>query len=439
MAEFDDGVHTLSAHRPTALHLRRAALVVTAGKDAGQRFEFEGRARVGARELADLVLRDAKVSGLHCEITVADGLRVRDLDSKNGTFVGGVRVIEALLAVGDLISVGDTRLRVEPVAGTTAVDLHADDDFYGLVGQSARMRALTARLARLAETDTTVLVQGETGTGKERVAEALHLAGPRAAQPQVTVDCSALPATLIESELFGYERGAFTGAVASAAGAFERAHGGTLFLDEIGELPLELQPKLLRALESRRVRRLGGQKPIAVDVRIVAATNRDLALEVSAGRFREDLYYRLAVVTLAIPPLRERLDDLPLLVAALCRELGFDPAPFLVEESLEALRRHSWPGNVRELRNALERAAVLFESVTPQLRPAPPDAPPPAAIDLSIPLRVGKRHLVDHYERAYVTAMIDHCGGNLSEAARRSGVERISLYRILQRLGLRDR
>ncbi len=278
--------------------MRRASLQVLAGPDAGRRFDIEDRARVGARPLADIVLADARVSGLHCEFTVGgEALRVRDLGSKNGTFVGTVRILDALLAPGDVVTVGETRLQLTP-AGSRAVPLHDADDFHGLVGQSSAIRALTARLAALAGADTTVLVQGETGTGKERVAEALHLAGRRAPKPLVVVDCGAMPATMIESELFGHERGAFTGAVASVPGAFERAHGGTLFLDEIGELPLELQPKLLRVLESRVVRRLGGAKTIPVDVRVVSATNRDLMLEVAAGRFREDLYYRLAVVTL---------------------------------------------------------------------------------------------------------------------------------------------
>jgi two-component system, NtrC family, response regulator GlrR len=426
MNDFDDAHHTLSVHRPTVLTVRRAALVI--GKE---KHVFDKRARVGAKPLADVVLKDPKVSGLHCEFTVADSLRVRDLGSKNGTFVGGVRIVEAILQPGDVVTAGDTRITLS-IEGTSEVPLHDQDQFHGLVGQSAQMRALTARLAVLAASNTTVLVQGETGTGKERVAEALHLAGPRAQAPLHTVDCGALPATLIESELFGHERGAFTGAVQASAGAFERAQGGTLFLDEIGELPLELQPKLLRALESRTVRRLGGQKSIEVDVRIVAATNRDLAVEVAAGRFREDLYYRLAVVTLMVPALRERLDDLPLLVRHLAEEMGVDAAPFLGDAALDALRRHAWPGNVRELRNVLERAAVLSEPLLPKSA-----APAPAGLDLSVPFRVGKRRLVDDYERQYVTAMLAACNGNLSEAARRAGIERISMYRTLQRLGLK--
>ena len=437
MGDFDDVLPTLTATRPRALDVRRAVLTVVAGRDAGRRHEFDGRVRLGARQLADVVLTDPKISGLHCEITAGAELRVRDLGSKNGTFVGAVRVLDALLGPGDVLTLGDTRVQVAPLAERASLPLYDADDFFGLVGRSAPMRALTARLAALAQTDTTALIQGETGTGKERVAEALHLASRRAAGPQIVVDCGAMPATMIESELFGHERGAFTGAVASVAGAFERAHGGTLFLDEVGELPLELQPKLLRVLESRVVKRLGGTRAIPVDVRLVAATNRDLALEAAAGRFREDLYYRLAVVVLTVPPLRERLDDLPLLVARLGQKLGVDPAPLLQPEALAQLGRHGWPGNVRELRNVIERVAVLAEPLA--LSPRPGAAPPPPpSVDTAVPLRLARRRVVDDFERAYVTALLAECRGNVSEASRRAGLERMSLYRILHRLGLRQ-
>jgi len=432
---------TVSVHRPSEQAIRRAALQVIAGPDAGKRVEIERIARIGARTLADVVLADPKVSALHCEILVGDSLRLRDLGSKNGTFVGGVRIVEAYLSPHDVIAVGDSRLQVVPL-GVRSEPLYEQDDFHGLVGQSAAMRALTARLAQLAGNDTTVLIQGETGTGKERVAEALHLASRRASQPQVVVDCGAMPATMIEAELFGHERGAFTGAVASVPGAFERAQGGTLFLDEIGELPLELQPKLLRAIESRVVRRLGGTRSLDVDVRVVSATNRDLALEVAGGRFREDLYYRLAVVTLRVPPLRDRLEDVPLLVSRIARDLGVDAAPFLEPSTMEALQRHAWPGNVRELRNAIERAAALSEPVHANAN-AKTDANANAnvsgddEVDVTVPLRLGRQRLIERYERAYVEKLLAACNGNVSEASRRAGLERMSMYRLLHRLKLR--
>jgi DNA-binding NtrC family response regulator len=440
MAELDDALKTLTARRPVTLERRRVRLQVVSGVDAGKGLDFDGRARIGTRRLADLVLTDPRVSGLHCEIVGGDELRVRDLGSKNGTFLGGYRVVEAIVPAGESLELGDTRVRLQPIDERVDVPLSATDDFYGLVGQSAAMRALTARLARLSSSDTTVLIMGETGTGKERVAEALHLSGRRASKPLVIVDCGSLPPTLIESELFGHERGAFTGAVSQYQGAFERADGGTLFLDEIGELPLDLQPKLLRALESRTVRRLGSGKPIAVDVRVVAASNRDLAIEVNRGQFREDLYYRLAVVSLTVPPLRERLDDIPLLAMRLLTEMGVDPASCLTVESLASLAAHDWPGNVRELRNALERSTALMEPVALGREDSGPIrvAENAARCNLDEPLRVGKQRAIEAYERAYVTAMLEACDGNVSECARRAGMDRMSIHRILQRLGMRS-
>jgi transcriptional regulator with GAF, ATPase, and Fis domain len=438
-------LQTVTSTRQISLCRRRASLVVVAGRDAGKRIDFDGRARIGTRALADLALTDTKVSGLHCEISCGDDLRVRDLASKNGTFLGGFRVLEAVVPPGETIAVGDSRVRVLPADELVDVPLHRDDDFFGIIGQSAAIRALTARIERLCASDTTVLITGETGSGKERVAEALHLGSRRAAHPFEVVDCGSLPSTLIEAELFGWERGAFTGAVGRSAGAFERAHTGTLFLDEIGELPIDLQPKLLRVLESRTVRRLGGGRPIDVDVRVVSATNRDLAMEVNRGRFREDLFYRLAVVTLAVPPLRERPDDVPLLAMHLLREMGVDPATCLTVESLAALQRYDWPGNVRELRNMLERAAVLMEPLAPGERRAEPapatvaPIPPPAAaltpaIDLTVPLRIAKQRAIEELERAYIAALLPACNGNISEMARRMGMDRMSIHRLLRRL-----
>jgi transcriptional regulator with GAF, ATPase, and Fis domain len=449
MMRVDELVHTITSTRQSSLTRRRASLVVVAGRDVGKRLDFDGRVRIGARPLADFVLTDAKVSGLHCEVSCDSDLRVRDLSSKNGTFLGGFRIIEAVVPPGETIALGDTRIRLQPSSEVVDVPLLDADDFFGIVGQSPAIRAMTARIERLCASDATVLITGETGSGKERVAEALHVGGRRATQPFEIVDCGSLPATLIEAELFGYERGAFTGALQRTAGAFERAHTGTLFLDEIAELPLELQPKLLRALESHTVRRLGGGRPIDVDVRVVAATNRDLAIEVNRGRFREDLFYRLAVVTLTVPPLRERPDDVPLLAVHLLREMGADPASCLSVESLTALQRHDWPGNVRELRNVLERAAVLMEPLvlserkvsepsdaTPPHVPSP-SPPPSPSIDPSLPLRIAKQRAIEELERAYIAALLPACGGNISEMARRMGMDRMSVHRLMRRLKLR--
>jgi DNA-binding NtrC family response regulator len=314
-----------------------------------------------------------------------------------------------------------------------------------MVGRSVVMRELFARLAAVAPTDATVLVTGETGTGKELVAEALHENSARKGGPFVVLDCGAIPANLMESETFGHERGAFTGATSARAGAFERANGGTLFLDEIGELPLEMQPKLLRALERREIRRVGGTKMLQVNIRVVAATNRDLAVEVNKGRFREDLFYRLAVAHLAVPALRERRDDIPLLVEHILAGLpeGRDRGPR--SETIELMKKHEWPGNVRELRNVIERA-VLFKqnvrepSVIAAAVPAAREAVSPddlrVVVDPKIPFKVAKQDLIDEFERRYVRALLDAHGGNISAAARAAGIDRMSIHKILTRLGM---
>jgi transcriptional regulator with GAF, ATPase, and Fis domain len=412
----------------------RGKLSVLSGPDQGKQHEFEGRVRIGSRAYADVVLTDPGVSGVHCELITGEELRVRDLGSKNGTYIRGVRVIEAALSPGEVLTLGTSRVQVAPLEDVVEMPAAGEHTLHGLVGRSATMQALIARIEAVGPSESTVLLQGETGTGKERAAEALHLASKRAGKPLITVDCGAMPATLIDAELFGYERGAFTGADRSFAGAFERAQGGTVFLDEIGELPLSLQPKLLRVLESREVRRLGGLKVIPVDLRVIAATHRDLPLEVSSGRFREDLYYRLAVVTLTMPPLRDRVEDLPLLIVHLLEQMGADPSPFLTVEGLQTLAGHPWPGNVRELRNTLERASTLAEP--PELEPVTPTSQ--VELDFSVPLTVGKKRLGEIYERQYLTHMIAECEDNIAEVARRSGLERMSVYRILRRLGLRD-
>ena len=296
----------------------------------------------------------------------------------------------------------------------------------------------------MAPTDATVLVTGETGTGKELVAEALHEHSPRKNGPFVVLDCGAIPANLMESETFGHERGSFTGATAAHAGAFERANGGTLFLDEIGELPLEMQPKLLRALERKEIRRVGGAKTMQVNIRVVAATNRDLAVEVNKGRFREDLYYRLAVAHLAVPPLRARRDDNPLLVehilASLPDGLRARPRP----ETIELMKRHEWPGNVRELRNVVERAVLYRQAVrepsimapVPAGAGAAPPAAAPVAVDPTVPFKLAKQDMIDEFERRYVRALLDAHGGNISAAARAAGIDRMSIHKILTRLGM---
>jgi transcriptional regulator with GAF, ATPase, and Fis domain len=436
----------------SSLRVRRCRLTVVSGPDAGLARDFEAAViRVGARAGADLQLQDAKVSRTHFEIRLdAQGYRLRDLESTNGTFVSGLRVTDVYVPPGASIYVGDTRLRFDPLDETVEVALSRADRFGGLVGRSVVMRELFARLAAIAPTEATVLITGETGSGKELVAEALHEQSGRRGGPFVVLDCGAIPANLMESEAFGHERGAFTGATATHVGAFERADGGTLFLDEIGELPLEMQPKLLRALERKEIRRVGGAASKRVNIRVVAATNRDLAVEVNRGRFREDLFYRLAVAHVAVPPLRERREDIPLLVEHIVAGLpsGRERAPRA--ETLELMKKHDWPGNVRELRNVVERAVLFARSPGESTMgaidlPAPrgvvaaPAAPSGALvvpIDPKVPFKVAKQDMIDEFDRRYVRALLDAHGGNISAAARAAGIDRMSIHKMLGRLGM---
>ena len=313
-------------------------------------------------------------------------------------------------------------------------ELRARDRFESLVGQSHQMVEIYTRVARVARLDTTVLIQGETGTGKELVARAIHDASPRADRPFVVVDCAALPETLFESELFGHERGAFTGASTARRGLLETSSGGTCFLDEIGELTGALQAKLLRTLQERTIRRVGGNEPIPVDVRLVAATNRDLRKLVAEGGFRDDLYYRLNVVTLTVPPLRERLQDVPLLAQHFLEKLAAatgGPPKRLAPEALALLAAYQWPGNVRELEHVIERAMALASSEVllpddfpPQLRAEPDRAPP------SLPTA---RMTLEEVKRWYVTKVLEEAGGNKLRAAELLGIDRRTLYRILER------
>lgn len=309
-----------------------------------------------------------------------------------------------------------------------------------LIGTSPAMRGLQETLVRLACAPTAVLLRGESGTGKELAARALHFNGPRAGGPFVAVNCAALAPGLVEAELFGHERGAFTGAEARRRGKIELAQGGSLFLDEVGDLPPEAQASLLRVLETRRMHRVGGTEELEVDLRLLAATHRDLEEELRHGRFREDLFYRLSVVRLDLPPLRERLDDLEELLAHFCRrcarELGRTDRPHFDEEALRRMRCHSWPGNVRELRNVVERALVLWddEVLGPQtLPPALGGADPaaPASGDDETEL-LSLREL----EEGHVRKVLAHCAGNKSRAAEILGIERATLYAKIARYGL---
>jgi transcriptional regulator with GAF, ATPase, and Fis domain len=335
-----------------------------------------------------------------------------------------------------VVKVGFTTLRFEHGDASVEEPLSADDRFGAAIGRSIAMRRTFAMLPRIAASNATVLLEGETGTGKSLLAAAIHHASPRADRPLVVVDCGAIPPTLIESELFGHEKGAFTGAAAARIGSLEAAAGGTVFFDEIGELPLDLQPRLLRAIEDHMVKRVGGAEPQKVDFRVIAATNQDLRTAVNRGAFRSDLYYRLHVVSLRLPPLRERRDDIPLLVETFYEQLaGHAGAPAaLVEE----LARHDWPGNVRELRAAIERA-VLFDDPAlwrTLVDEAHGDAPIPDAepgFDDALSFRAAKERALVRWERGYLAELLRRHGGNLSRAARAARMDRTHLRELARR------
>jgi transcriptional regulator with PAS, ATPase and Fis domain len=419
-------------------------LVVVEGPDRGRRVRLQhGSARVGTAPTSELRLADPTVSRLHFEVTVRAGeIVLRDRGSTNGTFVDGVKVRDASLTAGALVRCGATSLRVEVGDDPVFVEVSQHARFGDVVGGSLEMRRVYAVLERAAPTDATVLIQGETGTGKELVARAIHEASRRAHGPFVAVDCGAIPENLIESELFGHVRGAFTGAIADRRGAFEEAEGGTLFFDEIGELPVTMQPKLLRALETRTVRRVGANQVRPADVRVLAATNRPLARAVNEGSFREDLYYRLAVIEIELPPLRHRREDIPALAA--CFLERFDPSHAgqpLPPELLSALMSRAFSGNVRELRNFLERTVSLGLAST--RAPAPPSQGPlPAGteslVPLHLPLKEARVAWTEQFESVYLRALLAKTQGNVTRAAELAGVNRRFLQRMMARLGMRS-
>ncbi len=418
--------------------VRRFRLTVIEGPGQGITRESTGdRMTVGSHALNDLVIDDPTVSRFHCEIRVEDaGAVIGDLRSKNGTVVDGVEVREAILRSGCLLRLGRATVRFEYAPEHNRPEVSALTRFGPLAGKSPAMRHTIALLERAAASDATVLLEGETGTGKGKAAEALHASGARRDKALVVVDCGAIPANLLESELFGHEKGAFTGADARRVGAFEDASGGTLFLDEIGELPSDLQPKLLRALENREIRRIGSNKFIPVDLRVIAATNRDLRAEVNAGRFRSDLYFRLAVVKIPLPPLRQRPEDIPVIVEELLRQLEVPPrtaARLLTPSFLAELARMSWPGNARELRNHLERVLVFADDISLS-RPTEAGVGPLAPV---VPFVDARKRAQDAWERQYLENLMRQFPGKVADAAKAAGVDRVYLYRLLRRQGMK--
>ena len=398
---------------------------------------------VGADPACDVTLVDAAVSRRHCTIVPTDaGFDVTDLASRNGTFVDQVAITRATVPAGAIVRVGGSLLQLLPEEIAVAIEPSTASTFGALYGESPPMRRVFAMLERASGSDAPILFIGESGTGKELAARAVHEHSARRTGPFVVFECGATSETLIESDLFGHRKGAFTGASADREGAFAQAAGGTLFLDEIGDLPLALQPKLLRLLEAGEITPLGAQRSERYDVRVVAATHHDLWDEVGRGTFRGDLYYRLAVVEVHLPPLRDRPGDLPELVRRL---LAAQRAPEtdIAGANLDRLRGYAWPGNVRELRNVIARAVALsapgttFERVPILLRAQPTTAEPAREQwTADRPFQDAKQDVVGRFERAYLEDLLKQSGGNMTEAAQRAGLERKYLYRLLERVGV---
>jgi transcriptional regulator with PAS, ATPase and Fis domain len=440
---------------------QRPCLIVVTGPSLGRVVPLDDSISIGRDPSNNLPINDVALSRRHCQLECGpQQTLLTDLDSRNGTLVNGVPIRSRPLADGDQIRIGDSILLFvagsvkepeAPLLGSTAAgplivgegpiaQMRFTSDRtieHDLIGESEPMREVYRRIGRAAPTDSTMLIHGESGTGKELVARAVHANSARSAGPFVAINCAAVPEGLIESELFGHERGAFTGALAQKRGRIEAATGGTLFLDEIGELPSPLQAKLLRVLQERHVDRLGGTKPVAVDIRVVAASNRDLAAAVKDGAFRSDLYYRLNVVSIAVPPLRARPGDVPLLISYLVRKHASRckrRIRGLTREARTCLTNYQWPGNVRELENAVERAVVMSEGEWIEVSDLPEqllEAAGGAGDE-------GYHARVNHAKRETIRTALEHAGGNVAQAARALQLQPTYLHRLINNLGLRQ-
>jgi DNA-binding NtrC family response regulator len=417
-------------------------LLVVKGPDRGESIAI-GRVSftLGSGSGCDVPLSDPTISRRHLGVEPGtDGVLLRDLGSTNGSFVQGSRFNELTLGFGTEVTIGKTVLKYVP--NEEAIDLEpSESERYGaLVGRDPKMRRLFKLLDDVAATDATVLIEGEGGTGKALFAEEIHRHSPRKDGPFVVFDCGVIPEGRIESALFGAVAGAISGAVTDRRGAFEEADGGTLFLAEIGELPMAVQPALLRALDKQSVRPVGGSSYARASVRVVATTKRNLHAEIAAKQFREDLFYRIAVVRMLVPPLRDRPDDIPLLVEHFLDQLRPDRPLAIAPGDLERLRRHVWTGNARELRNVVERASALSRGADLVLddtfdRRTTPSGN--AAPDLTLPFKEAKAQVVDAFERAYIEALLKRHEGNLSAAARAAEIDRKHLRELLRKHGLR--
>jgi transcriptional regulator with GAF, ATPase, and Fis domain len=441
---FDEKTTLHAAKHSAGLRAGQFRITVTAGPDAGARLEIDlsqpSRALVGQSQACTLALADPLVSRRHLALSVhGTELAVSDLGSTNGTYLEGIRITEAFARGGESIRLGSSVLRVDSLGDREAPALEGPDRFGPLVGASRAMRRIFPLLERLAGAHVPVVIEGETGTGKEVLAEALHEAGPRRDGPFVVFDCTAVAPTLVETALFGHDKGAFTGADVARRGVFEEAHGGTLLIDEIGDLDPSLQPKLLRALQRSEIRRVGGDRWVQVDVRVLAATRRDLEREVQRGRFREDLFYRLAVARVELPPLRERGGDVGLLARHFWDRHGGaqSPIPYDLFASWESA---PWPGNVRELENAVLRRLALGD-LAPESsagRPLPVSSPQRLELDVHTgqPLALARERTLREFERHYLEALLARHDGRTPPAALEAGVTPRYLNMMRVRYGM---
>jgi transcriptional regulator with PAS, ATPase and Fis domain len=436
----EDSESTEFHENESLLRLRAVELSVKSGPDAGRSARIERPSFViGTGEAADLRLSDPTVSREHIRLALTEhGIHLRDDGSRNGTWLGGVRIADVTITSDTVIDLGATRLALRIESDPLDLPISESIVFGKALGVSASMRHLFAVLERASSSDVTVLLEGESGVGKEVLARAVHDKSTRANGPFVAADCSSFPAGLIEAELFGHEKGAYTGAEEARRGVFAQANGGTLFLDEIGELPLDLQPKLLRVLEQRQVKPLGSGSAQSIDVRVIAATNRCLAEAAHKGEFRRDLFYRLAVARVIVPPLRDRLEDVePLAREFLCAALG-DPDAELPQDLGALLRSYRWPGNVRELRNVIDRYALLgVRDVGNLFDVALTDPDKRFADELArLPYHEARRRALDAFERSYLPKVLKLMGGVVVRAAEHAQVTRASFYRMLERAGI---
>jgi transcriptional regulator with GAF, ATPase, and Fis domain len=424
----------LGSARPT---LYGGTLTVVSGDTRGSSVDVgPNPIPIGRRPGCRLVLQDGRVSATHCEVRATEhGVHLRDLGSTNGTHIGNAKVTEALLCGATTIRCGDTLIEFEPGRGEAA-PVSRSKQFGRLVGTTQTMRMLFARLRTIAASDMSVLIEGETGTGKELVAQAIHDASPRAQKPFVVIDCAGLSPSLAESILFGHERGAFTGAIAKRVSPFVEAQGGSVFLDELGELPLELQPKLLRALAEQRIQSVGAKGYTPVDIRVVAATRRNLGQEINLGRFRDDLFFRIADVRVELPPLRERTEDIMPLIERMMADMGkIEAFGRVAPESIDSLVGYRWPGNVRELRSVVKRVLAFDEGGPIDLSQHLAQIWKIASKDESADRREERTFMECQRdcERAYFLSLHEQANGNVSEIARIAAVDRATVRNYMKR------